>query len=232
MQNKSGCLNFLMSKESIFQYLKNDQIELLKKRLICNEFKKNEIIYKEGDKPSGLIFLCTGKVKIFREGVGGRDQIIRMARPEAIIGFRALFADDFYIASAVALEDSIVIIIERRLLDKLIRKNSEFGLAIIKRFAKELGFSDKRTVSLSQKHIRGRLAETLLVLVETYGFAEDGKTINVYLSREDLASFSNMTTSNAIRTLSIFASENVLKVSGRRISVLDQKALKRISMRG
>jgi len=73
--------------------------------------------------------------------------------------------------------------------------------------AVELSFSNKRTVSLTQKHIRGRLAESLLVLRDTYGVENDGRTIRAYVSREDLACFSNMTTSNAIRTLSMFATD-------------------------
>ena len=66
----------------------------------------------------------------------------------------------------------------------------------------DLGIADERTVNLTQKHIRGRLAESLLFLKESYGLEEDGSTLSIYLSREDLANLSNMTTSNAIRTLS------------------------------
>ena len=96
----------------------------------------------------------------------------------------------------------------------------------------ELGFSNSRTVSLTQKHIRGRLAESLLVLRDTYGFETDGMTIRVYLSREDIANLSNMTTSNATRTLSTFASEDVISIEGRKIKILDPSRLERISSLG
>ena len=102
----------------------------------------------------------------------------------------------------------------------------------MKAFAEELGFSNNRTVSLTQKHIRGRLAESLLVLRDTYGFENDGKTIRVYLSREDIANLSNMTTSNAIRTLSILASEEIISIEGRKIMILDCPKLERISELG
>jgi CRP-like cAMP-binding protein len=102
----------------------------------------------------------------------------------------------------------------------------------MKTFADELGFSNNRTVSLTQKHIRGRLAESLLVLRDTYGFENDGKTIRVYLSREDIANLSNMTTSNAIRTLSILASEEIISLEGRKIMILDSYKLEKISELG
>jgi len=96
----------------------------------------------------------------------------------------------------------------------------------------ELGFSNNRTVSLTQKHIRGRLAESLIVLRDTYGYETDGMTIKAYLSREDIANLSNMTTSNAIRTLSTFATEEVISIDGRKIRILDLPKLERISELG
>ena len=95
-----------------------------------------------------------------------------------------------------------------------------------------MGFSNDRTVTLTQKHIRGRLAESLIFLKDTYEYEDDGKTIKIYLSREDVANLSNMTTSNAIRTLSTFAQEGVISIDGRKIRILDLHKLERISELG
>ncbi len=232
MLKNVDCQNCSKDKDSIFNLLDKGERELFEKNKQCTGYKKGEIIYKEGDMPGGLICLCTGKVKIFKEGVGGRDQIIRMERPTNFIGFRALFADQHYIASAVAIEDCSLCYLEKTILEKLIKSNGNFALKVINILAKELGFSNERTVSLTQKHIRGRLAESLLVMLNTFDFEEDGKTIRVYLSREDLANLSNMTTSNAIRTLSTFASEGVISIDGRRITIEKLEELKKISNLG
>ena len=104
--------------------------------------------------------------------------------------------------------------------------------SIIRLLSTELGFSNNRTITLTQKHIRGRLAESLLFLCDTYGFEKDKVTIKVYLSREDIANLSNMTTSNAIRTLSTFANEGVISIDGRKIKILDKVKLERISKLG
>ena len=69
-------------------------------------------------------------------------------------------------------------------------------------------------------------------LKDTYGLERDGKTIDIHLSREDLAGLSNMTTSNAIRTLSNFASEGIVSLEGRSIRIIDEEGLKRISRIG
>lgn len=102
----------------------------------------------------------------------------------------------------------------------------------VRELAIDLGISDSRIVGLTQKHLRGRLAETLLFLKNNYGTEADGRTLRLCLSRENLASFSNMTTSNAIRTLSSFSAEKLIEVKGRRITLLDELKLMRISRLG
>lgn len=232
MENSTNCIDVLVKKNSVFSVLNGEEIELLYQNYTCTSFKKNEVIFKESERPSGLICLQQGKVKIYKEGIGGREQIVRMAKPVSFIGYRALFADENHIASAQAIENSVVCTIGKAALEQILRNNSEFALRIIKSLANELGFANKRTVTLTQKHIRGRLAESLLFLKDTYGLEEDGYTINIYLSREDVAHLSNMTTSNAIRTLSAFAKEGIIDVNGRRISIKDNKKLERISDMG
>ena len=98
--------------------------------------------------------------------------------------------------------------------------------------AVDLGKADQRIVSITQKHIRGRLAETLLDLLDVYGYGNDGETLDLHITREDMANLSNMTTSNAIRTLSTFASEGLVEVHGRYIKLLDVAALQQISDNG
>ncbi len=192
-------------------------------------YKKGEKIYTEGEKPKGLLCLGKGKVKVYKSGIGGKEQIVRMVAASGFLGYRALFADDMHIASAVAIDECVIFFIPKDIIFKLISSNKKVCMNILKSFATELGFTRYRTVSLTQKHIRGRLAESLLYLLEIYGYEEDGQTVNVQLSREDIANFANMTTSNAIRTLSTFVNEDVIAVNGRFIKILKEEKLERIS---
>jgi len=227
--SEETCRRFLDDKKSIFSKLTQKQQEILKSGLSASFFKKGDFIFKEDDKPISLICLWEGKVKVFKEGVGGREQIIRLAKPIGFIGYRALFAEENHYASAMAIEDSIVCSVDRETLYKLLRLNSDLSFSIIKSLAMELGFSYFRTVTLTQKHVRGRLAESLLFLKDTYGFEKDDKSLKVYLSRGEIANLSNMTTSNAIRTISAFANEGVISIDGRKIKILDIVKLEKIS---
>ena len=226
---EQACRACLDTPGSVFQDLTYPEKEKLARAQTTRFFKKSEVIYREGEKPVGLLCLAQGKVKISKEGITGREQIIRLARPVGFIGYRAFFADENYRASAIALEDSLVCQFSRDEVMRVVKLRPDLALRILKTLAGELGNSNDRTVNLTQKHIRGRLAESLLFLINTYGLEDDGMTINAYLSREDLASLSNMTASNAIRTLSQFSEEKILSTDGRRVIVLNRPKLEHVS---
>lgn len=195
-------------------------------------YKKNELIYREGNEPSHLLCLISGKVKIFKDGVGGRAQIVRVINAVECFGYRAAFAEENYVTAAAAFEPSVIARIPINLIRELIMRNPQLTWFFMRRLAIALGRSDARTVNLTQKHIRGRLAESILFLKESYGTEEDGRTLSVYPSREDMANLSNMTTSNAIRHLCAFAQEKLIALDGRRITILDEASLQKISRMG
>lgn len=212
--------------------LNDEQREILLSHISVIKYKKNEVIYQEGDLPTNLLCLVSGKVKIYKEGVGGRPQIMRVLGETEYFAYRAYMANEPFITAASAFEPCVVLKVPLGIVVKLIMENAALGWFFIKRLAHDLGQSDERTVNLTQKHIRGRLAESLLFLKDCYGLEEDGSTLSIYLSREDLANLSNMTTSNAIRTLSAFASEKLVAIDGRKIKFIDIAELEKISKIG
>lgn len=218
--------------EGLTNILNDKQVAELKKNVTIQKFLKNEIIYNEGDVPSHLLCLISGKVKVYKTGVGGRTQIIRVIKPVQYLGYRAYFANQNYVTAASAFETSYICKIPMDIIYRWMKDNNELCLFFVKQLSVDLGVSDKRTVSLTQKHIRGRLAEALLFLLENYGLEEDGATLSIYLTREDLANLSNMTTANAIRTLSAFASEKIVAIDGRKIKIINLEAVKKISKIG
>lgn len=195
-------------------------------------YRKNEVIYNEGDPTNHVVMVVKGMVRLAKEGVGQRLQIIRLLKPFDTFGYRSALAGDCHSTSATAMEPTTLYYIERDAFLEVIQKNITFCYAVLVAMSKDLGISESQTVNLTQKHIRGRLAETLLILKDKYGFDGDGVTIAMYMAREDLANMSNMTTSNAIRTLSQFASEGLISLDGRKIKLLDENEMIRISRLG
>lgn len=216
----------------LWQPLTQAQRELLAQNFTIQKYKKNETIYCEGETPMYLMCLLNGKVKIYKDGVGGRSQIVRIIRDKEYFAYRAYFAEEDYVTAAAAFESCTICLIPMPIITKLLQENPDLSMFFIRQLSKDLGISDERTVNLTQKHIRGRLAESLLFLKDTYGVEEDQCTLSIYLSREDLANLSNMTTSNAIRTLSNFAAEKLIIIDGRKIKLIEEEKLKKISKIG
>jgi CRP-like cAMP-binding protein len=194
------------------------------------EYKAGELIYKEGGKPQGLLCLNKGKVKITKIGVTGNEQIVGLKKPVDFIGFHALMGENNYLTSAFALEDVTICIIDKTDFFKAITNNSALAFKIIRSLAHELKEADSRIINLTQKHIRARLADALLMVHDIYGTYSENGALNVLLKRADLAALSNMTTANAIRVLSAFAKENLIELNNRTIKINNLQALKEISV--
>ncbi len=231
---KKSSLEKIISEDlaDIWSLLTPDEKHSIADNFVIHNFKRNQIVYAEGDQPEYLWCLLKGKVKMFKDGIGGRQQILRLYRPIQYFGYRAYFAKEPYVSSASAFEVSTLGAIPMTLVEELINNNRALAWFFIHELSKHLGGSDTKIVNLTQKHIRGRLAEALILLIDNYGFEEDGQTIKIYLAREDIANLSNMTTSNAIRTLSTFVSEKIITVDGRRIKIINEQMLRKISKFG
>ncbi|MDE5919707.1 MAG: Crp/Fnr family transcriptional regulator [Duncaniella sp.] len=217
----------------IWQILSGEEKRLVIENFHVHHYKKNQIIYAEKDDPEYLWCLLEGKVKKYKDGIGGRVQIIRLIKPVQYFGYRAYFAGEPYVSSAATLEPSTLGTLPMSLVEEMIAKNNNLAMFFIHELSRNLGSADTKIVNLTQKHIRGRLAEALIVLLDNYGYEEDDNmTLKIYMGREDLANLSNMTTSNAIRTLSNFVSEHIIVVDGRKIKILNEPMLRKISKFG
>ncbi|MCM1504483.1 MAG: Crp/Fnr family transcriptional regulator [Muribaculum sp.] len=233
----------MIKKSTLEKVIQEDLSELWsildgdeKRRIVDNfttqTFKKNQIIYAEKEMPEYLWCLLKGKVKLYKDGIGGRQQILRLIRPVQYFGYRAYFAEEPYVSTAAAFEPSTLGCVPMSVVKDLIHNNIKLAWFFIHELSRNLGGSDTKIVNLTQKHIRGRLAEALIALRDSYGYEDDNATLKIYMAREDLANLSNMTTSNAIRTLSGFVNEKILIVDGRRIKIMNEPVLRKISKFG
>lgn len=216
----------------LFSALSENELTSLYENSSEKKVKKGTLIFKEGDTPAGLIFLKSGSAKVFKFGVGNREQIVRLARTSSFVGYKALFAEKKHTSNSSAIENSEIIIFDKKNLFSLIENNSKFSMVIIRALANEISFNFNRMLNLTQKHIRGRIAESLLLLKEVYGLKDDQITLDVHFTRENLAHLSNMTTSNAIRTLKSFEKDGLIAIASKKIQLLNQQALIRVSRSG
>lgn len=216
------------TKKSIFKDFSSGDIEKLNINKNCNFYKKGQVIFFEGNYPGGLFCIREGKVKVFKIGSTGKEQIIRFAKNGDALGYRALLVGETYSASASALEDSHICFISKDTVFELFKTNQNFSFNLLKLLSRDLEDVENKMVKLAQKPVRDRLAEALLILKETYSTDKQGN-INITLSREDFANIVGTATETVIRLLADFKKENLISTKGKKIKIVNLDGLVQIS---
>lgn len=214
---------------SIFGILTPEEVQVLEKSFRCLHFKKGHTIFQEGAFPNGIYVLNHGKVKITKMGLDGKEQIVRLTRDPDILGYRALLSKETYAASATTIEDTQACFIDGETLRELFKMNTELAGRIMELLAKDLRSAEEKMTILAQNSVRERLAQSLLVLRETFGLKDDGKTLDVQLSREELANIIGTATETVIRLLAEFKKDGLIDLEKKQILILDPDNLLRVA---
>ncbi|MBI2066454.1 MAG: Crp/Fnr family transcriptional regulator [Deltaproteobacteria bacterium] len=210
----------------VFCDLEAGALEEFNQHKTNNTYKKGQIIFYEGNRAFGLYCVFSGKVKLYKTGIDGRQQIIRIASAGDILGYRSLFVDEPYSATAEALEDATICCIDKNAFFPMLAKNSDLSLNIIQKLSRELRHAEDLATSIAHKSVRERMAELLLMLKEVYGKqTKKGIVIGLELSREEMAEMIGITQETAIRLLSEFKKDGLIEIQERAITILDSKSL-------
>lgn len=224
-----SCESCPSRKDSVFCNLFGNDLHELSANKGCQHFSKGQTIFFEGSRPTGVYCIYSGKVKIFKNRGNGKLQVVRLAKKGDILGYRSLLSGEEYSASAKVLEDTLVCYVPKQYLLQLLKSNSDFSLKMMELFAHELQSAEEKITSMATKPVRERLAETLLLLKDFYGLKSDKQTLDVNLTRDDLASIAGTSMETVVRLLSDFKDEKVLALNNKQIKVLDSKKLFQIA---
>ena len=192
------------------------------------DYKKGELIFKEGDSVNGMYFVYSGSVKVHKRWVGDKELIVRIASKGEIVGHRGLGADTIYPVSGTALEPVTVCFIDMAFFTATLKVNNEFLYELMLFFAAELKVSERKMRNLAHMPVKGRLAQAIVSLDEKFGRNGDGQ-INISLPRQDLASFTGTTYETIFRMMQELAEENLVKVEGKDISIINRKGLLKLT---
>lgn len=215
-------------RKSIFKGIDESEMLDLCIKKTCYFYRKGQIIFYEGKGALGIYCIHSGKIKVFKLGSEGKEQIVRVALPGELLGLRSMISGRPHSASATALTDSVCCFISKRKFFQLTIKYPEISQRIMIVLSQLLDGAEDKITSLAQKSVRERLAETLLALDEAFKTDQlsDGTVIS--LSREDLANLVGTATETVIRLLSEFKHDDLIEIRGRKIKLLNKKALHKI----
>lgn len=183
-------------------------------------FKKNQVIYYDGDKGNGLYIILSGKIKTMKLAEDGRELMTGIYGADDYLGINATLANEPYADTATALEDSQLCLIPKEQLDALISQYPDVAREFISILANDVRDKEEQLLHLAYNSVRKRMAGSLLRLQNQSNNAESFK-----ISREDLAALAGMATETVSRTLTDFREEGLIEKKGSQITIIDEKRL-------
>lgn len=213
-----------------FRQLNKDELALASENKVQIQFKKGEIISKQGSFVTHVMYLKNGFAKVYKETSLENNLILDIIPPGKLIGLTSLFnQDNIARFSVAALDNTKVCSIDRKTIEKLIHQNSQFAESIITSLNKEsLQFYDKMA-SITQKQMNGRVADAILYLAENIF---NSTRFRMILSRKELAEFTGMSMMSVVRTIKNMKNEGIIQDHKGDIIIEDLKNLKLISLKG
>ncbi|MEY4085229.1 MAG: hypothetical protein RL074_1016 [Bacteroidota bacterium] len=222
----SKCEQCIVREFSSLKALNKDELVKLSECKESYTIKKGDVIFEEGETINGIYCIKDGVCKLSKLSANGKDHIVKLIKKGELLGQRSIISDEPVNLSAVALEDMEVCFIPRTEVMGFFDKNNQFSMNVMKTICGDLKEADDHSVTMAQKTVKERLAETLLYLADTFGKNED-ESLKVQLSREELASMIGTATESCIRLLSDFNKLGLIELAGKKITLKEIGKLKK-----
>lgn len=206
----------------IFNHLSTEEMNEIVKETSSTIYKRNEMIYRAGEKSKGLYIVHKGRVKIYRLSETGKEQLVRILEPGDFTGELALFSETELDAYAVATMTTSLCVMNRTDFQQFLIKYPAIALKVLTEFSKRLQKTEKQAAHIAMETVETRLALYLADVVEE----QNRFHIDLPMSQKDLASHLGTTPETISRTLRAFEQSGFIqqKKAGR-IQIIDLDAL-------
>jgi CRP/FNR family transcriptional regulator, polysaccharide utilization system transcription regulator len=230
-KSKNCCsLNcFTENEANIFKPLTDPELNYLVDKKQQIKYNIKETIIKQNTSSTFVICMRDGLAKVFIEGEKGKNLIVKIIGRGDFISGGGLFNGNVQHFTISAITPVTCCLIDASKLTNLFAENNKFAVELLRNHTKQSNYLLSKMVSLTQKYMPGRVAETLIYLKdEIYKSSK----FSIDLSRQELAEMSNMTKESLVRILQQFKESNLIKTQGSEIEILDDVSLKEISING
>ena len=209
---------FNYNTDSILEGLPEEHLYLLNKNKVTHNYKKGEILFREGSYPTGIYYIEKGKVKKYKTDKEGREQIFYVCRKGELFGYHALISEEKYSDSTATIEESTIAFIPKEDFLKVIQLSTILSNRLLKCMSHEFGVFVNGLAVFAQRTVRERLALSLIILRDKYKKEnQDNKPVELDLSRDDLAKFVGTARETLVRLLHDFKADGLIETNGRKI---------------
>lgn len=223
-----NCTN-CVKRANLFNYLNESELKLLNENRITVKFKPGETIFKQGSASVHAISFNSGLGKIYLEGFNNKNLILKLVKPTEFIAGPGTFVDNMHHYTVSALEESTVCFIDLEVFKQVLRKNGKFAENLVSTISKSVISNFDKFISLTQKHMPGRIADALIYLSEEI---YESNPFTLTISRQEIADFTAMSKESAIRILKQFREEGIIEDTRKEMEIINIEQLRKISELG
>ena len=229
----------LLKGVELFSELSEEQIGMLANLVVSQKFNRDETVVLEGDDSvQALYLIASGSVQVYMTGVDGRETILSFLERGDFFGEMSLIDGEPRSASVRTVTDAQMLIIHRESFLQLIRQSPEIAMGLLSELSKRLRKANRQIGSLSTMSVSGRVAGTLLNLMEERGVrihTNNGNMVTVIHNRptqQQLADMSGTTRETVSRICSLLVKTNAIAMTGKDIVIFDESALQEKATKG
>jgi CRP-like cAMP-binding protein len=208
------------------QLLNEKEREMLRENCNIVRFNKKDIIFRQNTRTSHIMIIISGLVKIYKEGRGLRQIILKLSLPGNYIGILSVLGDQIHQYSASAIEASDICFIDINAFRNIIMENGKYGLKLLSLISQEGLFIFKRLINQTHKQLPGRIADVLLY------FSHDvfnSSKFTLPLTRRELAELAGTTKESFIRTLTEFKNDKIIRLNGPEVEIISHDIINTLS---
>ena len=221
MKCKLHCTICPASSTSVFSGLPEDRLKQLESMQTTNAYKKNQVVFYEGNPALGVYCISEGKVKLYKTTEEGKQRILKISRKGTLLGYASLFSGQNEKYSAEVIEEARLCFLEKNGFLSFLKKNPDVTMTILSRLSIETIKSHEQLVDQTFKSVRRRLAEMLLNLQVTFGRKDKkGIRLELNLTRDELSQAIGATMETTVRLLSEFKKEGFIAEEDHKILIL------------
>ncbi len=232
-----------LKKIPYFASLEPSDLEKIKGLISEKRFHRNEIIFLEGDPCPGIHFVISGRVRIFKTSVEGKEQVLRIMEPFDSFNDVPLFDGGPNPACAQAIEPSVIYIVRKENMLSIIRDCPSVALAVLRVFAERLRHLTLLVEDLSFRRVTSRLAKILLQYAQGYEESparaasvtlqgpQRALRLKQRITQQELAAMVGTAREMISRSLKALEQEGAIKIERHKILIHDPKLLREISDR-
>jgi CRP-like cAMP-binding protein len=219
----SHSIQDILARQPLFKGLNAVEISALARGTREYRVHRNELLFQKGDLPEGLHIVILGQVKLSIPSPQGSEKVVHMAGPGTSFGEAVVFLDRPYPVSALATQDSIVLMVGKETLLGAINHSPTLARKMLASLSMRLHelIDDMETCTM-----RTSLQRVVCYLShQAPGDASSGYSIALSTSKQTVASQLNLAPETFSRALTQLSEAGLIRVKGRNIAVLDRERL-------